>query len=47
LTRDGICHVGGTWVDSAGGGCTVAGVTRKDGSWSQTLAFVADDRERV
>lgn len=37
LTRDGVWHVGGTWVDSAGGGCTVSGATRKDGSWSQTL----------
>jgi sulfur-oxidizing protein SoxY len=37
LTRDGIWHVGGTWVDSAGGGCTVPGATRKDGSWAQTL----------
>jgi len=36
-TRDGLWHVGGTWVDSAGGGCTVSGVTRKDGSWSRTL----------
>jgi len=37
LTSDGVWHVGGTWVDSAGGGCTVSGVTRKDGSWAQTL----------
>ncbi|WP_298829266.1 quinoprotein dehydrogenase-associated SoxYZ-like carrier [uncultured Piscinibacter sp.] len=36
-TKDGIWHVGGTRVDSAGGGCTVAGATRKDGSWAQTL----------
>jgi sulfur-oxidizing protein SoxY len=34
---DGSWRVGGTWVDSAGGGCTVAGATRKDGSWAQTL----------
>lgn len=33
--------VGGTWVDSAGGGCTVSGATRKDGSWSLTLGDVA------
>ena len=31
--RDGSWVVGGTWVDSAGGGCTVSGATRKDGSW--------------
>lgn len=40
-TRDGVWHVGGTWVDSAGGGCTVSGATRKDGSWSRTLGQVS------
>lgn len=40
-TRDGVWHVGGTWVESAGGGCTVAGVTRQDGTWSQTLGQVS------
>lgn len=40
-TRDGIWHVGGTWVDSSGGGCTVSGATRKDGSWPTTLGQVA------
>jgi sulfur-oxidizing protein SoxY len=40
-TRDGLWHVGGTWVDSAGGGCTVSGATRKDGSWTQTLGLVS------
>lgn len=38
--KTGAWVVGGTWVDSAGGGCTVAGATRKDGSWSQTLGDV-------
>lgn len=37
LTRDGRWLVGSTWVDSAGGGCTVAGASRRDGSWAQTL----------
>ncbi len=36
-TKDGVWHVGGTLVDSSGGGCTVSGATRKDGSWAQTL----------
>lgn len=36
-TADGVWHVGGTRVESNGGGCTVAGVTRRDGSWSETL----------
>jgi sulfur-oxidizing protein SoxY len=40
-TQDGLWHVGSTWVDSAGGGCTVAGVTRADGSWSKTLGEVS------
>lgn len=40
-TRDGLWHVGGTLVDSAGGGCTVSGDTRKDGSWSRTLGEVS------
>ncbi|MCU0968777.1 MAG: quinoprotein dehydrogenase-associated SoxYZ-like carrier [Rubrivivax sp.] len=40
-TADGRWHVGGTWVDSSGGGCTVSGATRKDGSWAQTLGDVS------
>ena len=40
LTADGVWHVGGTWVDSTGGGCTVAGGSRVDGSWTQTLGQV-------
>ncbi|MDP2263084.1 MAG: quinoprotein dehydrogenase-associated SoxYZ-like carrier [Hydrogenophaga sp.] len=36
-TRDGEWHVGSTWVQAAGGGCTVPGATRADGSWSRTL----------
>jgi sulfur-oxidizing protein SoxY len=40
-TRDGVWHVGGTWVDSAGGGCTAPGTTRKDGTWSESLGLVS------
>ena len=36
-TKDGLWHVGSTWVDSSGGGCTVNGASRNDGTWSQTL----------
>lgn len=36
-TRDGAWHVGGVWVQAAGGGCTVSGATRTDGSWARTL----------
>ena len=39
-TADGVWHVGGTWVDSSGGGCTVAGGSRVDGSWTRTLGQV-------
>lgn len=39
-TQDGRWHVGQTWVNAAGGGCTVPGQTRADGSWSQTLGQV-------
>lgn len=36
-TKDGTWHVGGTWVDAAGGGCTLPGATRVSGSWVETL----------
>jgi sulfur-oxidizing protein SoxY len=39
-TRDGLWHVGQTWVQAAGGGCTVPGITRADGSWSRSLGQV-------
>jgi sulfur-oxidizing protein SoxY len=40
-TKDGVWHVGSTWVESTGGGCTVAGATRQDGSWSKILGQVS------
>lgn len=40
-TRDGVWHVGAAQVDSAGGGCTLPGATRKDGSWDRTLGQVS------
>ena len=36
-TQDGRWHVGSTMAQAVGGGCTVPGVTRADGSWSKTL----------
>lgn len=36
-TGDGVWHVGSTWVDSSGGGCTLPGGTRAAGTWPQTL----------
>ena len=41
LTRDGLWHVGASAVESSGGGCTVPGATRKDGSWTRTLGQVS------
>lgn len=35
--EDRAWHVAGAWVQAAGGGCTVAGSSRTDGSWSRTL----------
>lgn len=40
-TKDGVWHVGSAWVESSGGGCTVAGATRQDGSWAKTLGLVS------
>lgn len=39
-TADGTWHVGHTQVQATGGGCTVPGLTRADGSWPQTLGQV-------
>ncbi len=38
---DGRWVVGGAWVDSAGGGCTASGQSRKDGTWAKTLGEVS------
>ncbi len=37
LASDGLWHVGHTVIDSSGGGCTVSGASRQDGSWSASL----------
>jgi sulfur-oxidizing protein SoxY len=36
-TRDGLWHVGSVLAQAAGGGCTVPGASRIDGSWRSTL----------
>lgn len=41
LTEDQVWHVGYAFIEAAGGGCTVPGATRADGSWPQTLNKVA------
>lgn len=39
-TADGVWHVGGVWVDAAGGGCTAPSVGRSSGTWADTLGEV-------
>jgi len=39
-TADGVWHVGGTWVDAAGGGCTAPSIGRSTGDWWTTLGRV-------
>lgn len=36
-TADGTWHVGGAWIDAAGGGCTAPSVGRTAGNWADTL----------
>ena len=36
-TKDGQWHVGSVQANAAGGGCTVPGASRADGSWKSTL----------
>jgi len=40
-TDDNLWHVGGTWVDAAGGGCTLPSVGTSTGDWSSTLGVVS------
>jgi sulfur-oxidizing protein SoxY len=40
-TRDGVWHVGGVFIDSAGGGCTAAGATLRDANWTKSLGDVS------
>ena len=52
-TADGVWHVGGTYVDAAGGGCTLPSVGTSSGDWTKTLGKVAanvwqrDDNNRL
>lgn len=40
-TSDNVWHVGGTWVDAAGGGCTLPSIGTSTGDWSSTLGQVS------
>lgn len=44
LTDDNVWHVGGMWVNSAGGGCTVASTGRLLGDWADFLGDVYGKR---
>ncbi|MGH8595927.1 MAG: quinoprotein dehydrogenase-associated SoxYZ-like carrier [Gammaproteobacteria bacterium] len=39
-TADGVWHVGGQWVDAAGGGCTAPSRSRATDDWVETLGQV-------
>lgn len=39
-TRDGVWHAGGSWVDTAGGGCTAPSLGRSAANWTETLGQV-------
>lgn len=39
-TTDGVWHAGGTWVDTAGGGCTAPSLGRNSSNWADTLGKV-------
>jgi len=41
LGQDNVWHVGYAFIEASGGGCTVPGATRADGTWTQTLNKVA------
>lgn len=40
LTSDGVWHVGGVFLEAAGGGCTSPALARQDADWSTTLGDV-------
>jgi sulfur-oxidizing protein SoxY len=37
LTSDGVWHVGSTFLEAAGGGCSAPAMARKDTDWSSTV----------
>lgn len=39
-TQDGTWHVGGSWIDAAGGGCSAPPVSRVKGDWADHLGEV-------
>lgn len=41
LTADGVWHVGGTWVETSGGGCTLPSTGRGQPEWEKRLGEVS------
>jgi len=41
LTSDNVWHVGGVWIDAAGGGCTTASDDRLGGDWADHLGEIS------
>jgi len=44
LTRDGLWHVGSSYIDAAGGGCTAPSVVRAEAGWEERLGQVQGKR---
>lgn len=40
LTKDGVWHAGGIWIDAVGGGCTAPSIGRSNANWTETLNTV-------
>lgn len=40
-TPDGVWHVGGRWIDAAGGGCTAPSIGSGNADWSERLGQVS------
>lgn len=40
LAEDGLWHVGGVWVDAAGGGCTLPSAASTDAAWQSRLGEI-------
>ncbi len=39
-TKDGVWHVGGAWVDAAGGGCSAPSISRAMAGWEDVVGNV-------
>lgn len=37
LTSDGVWHIGGVFLEAAGGGCSAPAIARNDADWTETI----------